>query len=136
MGLLAALNWLFNDYRSRSGETVTFEQSGLEQRFSPQLEITAFRIIQEALTNVIRHAVNKQVNIKAWLDERAVNLQIVDHGVGFDPHLVLSERLSSGLSGMFERARLLGGELVIESSAGIGTTLTVNLPLNHEAEGS
>ncbi|MEI7990255.1 MAG: histidine kinase N-terminal 7TM domain-containing protein, partial [Chloroflexota bacterium] len=136
MGLLAALNWLFNDYRSRTGETVNFEQSGLEQRFSPQVEITAFRIIQEALTNVIRHAVNKQVNIKAWLDERAVNLQIVDHGVGFDPHLVLSERLSSGLSGMFERARLLGGELVIESSAGIGTTLTVNLPLNHEAEGS
>ncbi len=134
MGLLPALNWLFNDYQNHTGEVVIFEQTGLEQRFLPQLEITAYRIIQEALTNIIRYAGDKQVYVNAWADEQSLNLQVVDRGVGFDPVATLSQRSSSGLSGMRERARLLGGELVIESSPGAGTILTVRLPVNPGTE--
>jgi PAS domain S-box-containing protein len=130
MGLIPALNWLCKDYQIRTGEPVEIKQTGLDRRFPPQLEIAVFRIIQEALTNVIRHAGNKRVIIRAWTDEQSINLQITDYGVGFDPVVVLSEHVSSGLSGMSERARLLGGELLIESYPGAGTTLTTRLPLN------
>jgi PAS domain S-box-containing protein len=130
LGLLPALNWLFNDYKTETGEAVVFEQTGLNQRFSSQLEITVYRIVQEALTNVIQHAGTRQVCIRALADADSFNLQIVDHGVGFDPATILSGHLSSGLSGMRERARLLGGEMVIESAPGAGTVLTIYLLLN------
>ena len=93
------------------------------------MEITAYRIIQEALTNVMRHAGNSQVYVNAWTDEHSLNLQVMDYGVGFDPEVVLANGASSGLSGMRERARLLGGELTIESGLGKGTRITIKLPL-------
>ena len=92
------------------------------------MEITAYRITQEALTNVLRHAGKCQVEVYAWADEQSLNLQIRDFGVGFCPSVSL-EGLSSGLSGMRERVRLLGGELEIESVPGEGTALTAILPL-------
>jgi PAS domain S-box-containing protein len=129
MGLVPAVNWLFKDYQAETGEPVVFKQTLGELRFSPQVEITAYRIIQEALTNVIRHARNKQVYIHAWIDTQSLHLQIVDNGVGFDPQKVFTEHVSSGLSGMRERVQQLGGELLIESSPGTGTVLTAHLPV-------
>ena len=129
LGLLPALNWLFKNYQSQSGEPVTFIHSGLERRFPAQVEITAYRIIQEALTNVMRHAGNKQVAISIQADDQQLNLKIVDFGAGFDPGVAHSRRVSSGLSGMRERANLLGGKMVIESAPGKGTCLTVRLPV-------
>jgi signal transduction histidine kinase len=129
MGLLPTLDWLFGSYQTQSKETVHFEQHGMERRFPPQVEITAYRIIQEALTNVMRHAVNRQVAVNVWADEQFLNLQIQDFGVGFDPVEALSRGVSSGLSGMRERARLLGGEMMIESRPGAGACLTARLPV-------
>jgi signal transduction histidine kinase len=129
MGLLQALFWLFENYQTQTGEPVEFEYAALEQRFSPMVEITAYRIVQEAMTNVIRHARNKHIYVNVWANEHDLNLQIMDRGGGFDLGTVLSKRTSSGLSGMRERARLLGGDLVIESEIGAGTCLTARLPL-------
>jgi PAS domain S-box-containing protein len=127
-GLFSALNWLFNDYQKQTGQVIQFEQTGLEKRFPPMVEISAYRIVQEALTNIIRHAGNLQVYVHIWADEETLNLQIVDHGKGFDPATLTLQQISSGLSGMRERARLLNGEMVIESAPGQGTALSVRLP--------
>jgi PAS domain S-box-containing protein len=134
LGLIPALNWLFRDYQARTGESVFFEHSGLERRFSPRLEVSSYRIIQEALTNVIRHAGNKQVYIHVWVQEPFLCLEVLDHGVGFDLAWIQSMHASSGLSGMVERAHLLGGELRIQSSPGAGTRLTARLPVNPDEE--
>jgi PAS domain S-box-containing protein len=131
MGLLPALRWLFKNYQAQTGEPVSFQHTNVDQRFPPPVEITAYRIIQEALTNVIRHAGNKQAQVDAWADEQALNVQIVDHGKGFDPAITLKQHESSGLSGMRERARLLGGELVVESTPGAGTSLAARLPFTN-----
>ena len=128
-GLLPALLWLFDSYQSQSGETVSFEHLGMERRFPPQVEIVAYRIVQEALTNIMRHAGNRHVVIHAQADEQTINLQIRDFGIGFDPAVTLSNSASSGLSGMFERARLVNGKITIESAPGKGTRLTVRLPV-------
>ena len=129
LGLLPALNWLFKNYQAQCGEAVTFEHSALNMRFAPHVEITAYRIIQQALTNVVRHAGNKKVTVKIWIDSQNLNLQIRDFGVGFNPKAALAKGGSSGLSGMIERARLVGGEIDIQSAPGKGATLSARLPL-------
>jgi len=134
MGLLPTLEWLFENYQNQTGKAVEFKCSTLGQRFPPVVEITAYRIIQESLTNVIRHAENKQVYVNIWTDEHNLNLQIMDRGGGFDLGTVLAQGKSSGLSGMRERARLLGGDLVIETDPSAGTCLTVRLPLDSNAK--
>ncbi len=133
LGLLAALLWLFKNYKAQTGQAVDFEYSGLDRRFSPPLEITVYRIVQEALTNVIRHAGVTQVGVNIWSDNQSLNLQIVDRGKGFDAAEALARHDSSGLSGMRERARLLGGELVVESTPGEGTSLSLRLPFPSQA---
>ena len=127
-GLLPALDWLFSNYHAQSGIKVNFTQHGLEERFDPRVEITAYRIAQESLTNIMRHAQNGLVDVDIWTDENTLNMQIRDFGVGFDPVVVLSHGLTSGLSGMRERARLLGGEITIVSAPGKGTCLAIRLP--------
>jgi signal transduction histidine kinase len=81
------------------------------------------------LTNITRHAGVTKARVHIWLDKESLNLQITDQGSGFDMATLQSPQESSGLSGMRERARLLGGELVIESTPGAGTSLTAILPL-------
>jgi signal transduction histidine kinase len=93
------------------------------------LEITAFRIVQEALTNVARHAGVRQVNVDVWANPVSLGARIEDEGRGFPVEAALAAR-SSGLEGMRERSRLVGGRLVIESEPGKGTRLSVELPLN------
>jgi PAS domain S-box-containing protein len=129
LGLLPTLNWLFENYEARTQQPVIFQHSGLDQDFSPRLGIVVYRIAQEALTNVVRHAQHKKVFVDIWLDKHYFYLRIMDHGGGFDIKKMLITSKSTGLSGMRERARLLGGELVIESTPGDGTTLTASLPL-------
>lgn len=129
MGLHATLTWLFRSYQEQTGSQVEFQWTGPEQRFPPPVEITAYRIIQEALNNIIRHASNKQAAIIVWTDETCLNLIIEDKGDGFDVEKAFSVGKSTGLSGMRERARLLGGELTIESILGSGTTISASIPM-------
>jgi len=130
LGLLPALLWQFNRYTESSNIQVTLEQAGLEERFDPGVETAAYRIVQEALTNVARHAGVTEATVRVWSNDDMLCVVIEDHGVGFDSRAALDSHSSSGLTGMRERALLLGGHLYIEATSGVGCRLTVELPLN------
>jgi two-component system sensor kinase len=99
---------------------------------APEVETAAYRIVQEALTNIARHSGVTQASVRAWTDGCVLTLEVEDGGCGFDPELVLAARESSGLAGMRERATILGGRLAVESQAGTGTRLTAELLIGDE----
>ncbi|MCI0461071.1 MAG: PAS domain S-box protein [Gemmataceae bacterium] len=134
LGLLPALLWLLDRCTEQTGVRVTFEHRGLEGRFRPEVETAAYRIVQEALTNVARHAEISEAAVRASCDERRLQIVVEDRGRGFDGEAVRSGPATGGLSGMRERAALLGGRLVIQSIPGAGTTLNAELPLDHPGE--
>ena len=130
LGLLPTLLWHFERYTNQTGVQVTFKHTAMkERRFPTEIETAAYRIIQEALTNVARHADTDRVTVRVWADEEQLHIQVVDEGVGFDPDAVLQTGNSNGLNSMLERTALLGGNLVIEASPGAGTHILVELPL-------
>jgi signal transduction histidine kinase len=128
LGLIVALDWHFKRYSKQTGIQVQFKHAQLPDRLPPQVETAVFRIAQEALTNVARHAHVKDVAVRLWLDAERLGLQVRDTGAGFAVADALAQRTSTGLSGMKERAELLGGEFILESAPGEGTCLTVELP--------
>jgi len=130
LGLLSALLWHFERYTKRTGVQVDFKYQGLEgRRFDPGIETAACRIIQEALTNVARHARTTAVEVRVWVDDITLNLHVEDRGAGFDAQ-VLRGVSSSGLAGMQERASILGGVFTIDTNPGGGTHLAAELPLS------
>jgi PAS domain S-box-containing protein len=136
LGLLPAFLCLFERYSAQTNVHVAFEHSGLDRRFSPEVETAAYRIVQEALTNVARHADVRRATVRAWADGSTVTVQVADEGIGFDPSVALSTANSSGVMGMRERAALLGGHLTLESVPGSGTRLCAEFPLNNGWEGT
>jgi signal transduction histidine kinase len=134
LGLIPALLWLFQRYTSQTGIKVVFEQSGMEERFSMQLETAAYRIVQEALTNTARYAATDQATVRLWRNAELLCVNVRDCGNGFVPEAVVSKRSTAGLAGMSERAKLLGGRLRIESSPGEGTMLSAELPVTLREE--
>jgi PAS domain S-box-containing protein len=128
VGLVAAVQHEVADWSARTGVEVRFQAVGLgSQRFPPEVETVLYRVVQEALTNVLRHANARLVSV---VIERANGLAIAiieDNGIGFDPDAAAGGgRL--GLLGMRERVALLGGMLEVESSPGAGTTVIARLP--------
>src|SRR5439155_26342214 len=127
LGLVPALLWLFQRCAAQTNVQVTFEHSDLGRRFSSEVETAAYRIVQEALTNVARHAGVKQATVRMWANGSMLGMQIEDRGIGFDVRSTPVTTL--GLTGMRERVHALGGELTLESSPGRGTRVTAELPL-------
>jgi PAS domain S-box-containing protein len=133
LGLLAALEWHFARYTSQANINVNFKHDGLEaQRFDRKIETAAYRIVQEALTNVARHAGVDRVEVNVSASDKALRIRVEDQGSGFAPDS-LPARATVGLSGMRERARILGGRLRIAAIPGRGTCLTAALPLNKKS---
>lgn len=131
LGLLPALLWHIDRYMAQTRMRVQFTHCSLEgRRFTPAIEIATYRIIQEALTNVARHARVSEVEIEVWVTEDELRIQVRDVGVGFEPKIALAQAASAGLLGMRERAALAGGHLTIESAPGKGTTITVIFPIS------
>lgn len=131
LGLLPALLGLFDHYTAQTGVEVIPEHRGLKnQRFTTEIETAAYRIVQEALTNVARHAGVDRVVVRLWVIQNILGVQIEDRGVGFELESAFASRTSSGLSGMRERVTLLGGQFEVESKVGVGTTLTAQLPVS------
>jgi len=121
------LVWQLQRYVAQTGIRVDLEHSGLEgKRFPPAVETAAYRIVQEALTNVARYAGVPTAAVRLWLDQDVLHVQVEDRGAGFNGPAPAG--VSSGLSGMQERAVLLGGQLSVESQPGAGTRLTAELP--------
>ena len=130
LGLLSSLEWFFKRYTRQMQIEVAFTHHGLEEQYGEEIDITVFRIVQEALTNVARHAQTNKVSVSLWQSEGNIRLLIHDEGVGFDVEQSLHRYLSSGLSGMIERVEALSGVIVITSKSGAGTHIEVHLPLD------
>ncbi len=129
LGLLPTLLWHFKRYTDVTGIKVLFQHAGIEnKRFPTEIETATYRIIQEALTNVARHASADQVMVWVVDDSQGLNIQIMDNGEGFDFSSTLLSGKASGLVGIRERAELLGGSLTVQSDPGQGTRLEVDFP--------
>jgi len=131
MGLLPTLQWHMERFEAQTSIHIIFESNKIQKRFSSEIETAAYRIIQEALTNVARHTQVKEVFVGLVVQDNALWIEIVDQGAGFDPSVVTGSP-TSGLSGMRERASLAGGYMVIESFLNQGTQIAVKLPLTDE----
>ncbi len=131
LGLLPSLLWHFERLGTQTGLEVTFIHSGLENKLLQTINYAAFRIIQEALTNVAKYAGVREAEVRVESDGKRLLIQITDRGRGFDVAEALS-RPTLGLSNMRERAELLGGTYEISSAPGAGTTVTAEIPLPGE----
>jgi signal transduction histidine kinase len=128
-GLPAALEWLTKDFHRRSGVACQLDV-GIERTELPREMATAlFRIVQESLTNVMRHAAARRVQVELWDEGDDLHLRVQDDGRGVCDDERQGER-SFGLLGMRERALLLGGEFQINRRPEGGTTVCVRVPLN------
>ena len=136
LGLRPSLEWFFERYTRQVQINVDFSHDKLDQHHGGDIDITVFRIIQEALTNVARHAQTDKVKVRLWQDEHTLNMIIQDDGVGFDVEQTLHKNLSSGLSGMGERVKALSGSINIESEPGTGVRIVVHLPLGEISRSS
>lgn len=129
LGLVPALLWLFTRYTAQNQVEVAFKHASMERRFAANIEIAAYRIVQEALTNIARYARVHEASVYVWSTEELLGVQIEDHGAGFTLAGLHEQYISSGIAGMRERARLLGGDLIIETAPGAGTAIFASLPL-------
>lgn len=130
LGLVAALEQLSHSMNTE-WLSIRFKAVGLGGELLPKdLEIALYRIVQEALTNVIHHAQASHIGILLELIDSKVKIFVEDDGIGFDVNL-LSEIDRLGLVGMRERAEMFGGTLTVESSSGKGTAVIVEVPIGH-----
>lgn len=133
LGLIPALRWFAESRLKASGLHVQWEIGGDERRLEPEAETALFRIGQEALSNVLRHAGAKHVKLCLDFSPRSVTLCVSDDGEGFEVEPVLARRDESGrglgLLGMRERVELLGGVFSVESEPGKGTMVQARVPL-------
>lgn len=127
LGLLPTLQSHLQDFAQKTGVQVDFKHAGLEAELAQDVSTCAYRVIQEALTNVVRHARASRVTVQAEVNDRTLAIQVADNGAGFNPGGVGST--SSGLRGMRERAQFLGGTFSLESTLSGGTRISVRLPL-------
>ncbi len=131
LGLVPAVEMLAQSMSRPDGPIVTLSVEGEIRRLTPERELALYRIVQEALNNVVKHAQAKQARVKLKQDH-ALHVSVVDDGVGFDvPDRVnaLVDLGHFGLIGMRERAELIGAYLTIQSTPGHGTAIELHLPL-------
>ncbi|MFC1969208.1 PAS domain S-box protein [Chloroflexota bacterium] len=128
LGLLPALLWYFERYNAQTQVRVNFKHSGISGGIPVEIGTAIYRVIQEALTNIARHADVNKVNVRVWVNEDTLCLRVEDKGIGFNPDQ-LPIGTSAGISGMTERVYLLGGKFTISSAPEKGTTVDAELPL-------
>jgi len=126
-GILATLQWYGHRFNSRTGIAITVEGEEPDPRMSADIEITLFRIYQEALTNISKHAKASNVTVNFYKKDGGHRLIIIDNGSGFDTAELnkYAEQASWGLVTMSERADSIGASFEIESKPGIGTRVIV-----------
>ncbi len=133
LGLEAAIEWQLEEFQKRTDISCTFRGNMEEDALDVEKTTTAFRILQEALTNVVRHAQAGRVEVVLTGNANEVTMLVRDDGRGITD----SERYhprSIGLLGMRERARMQGGTLEVQGVAGEGTTVSLRLPLTAREE--
>jgi signal transduction histidine kinase len=126
-GLVAALERLADSFAEQSGISVDFQAALADERLPDEAETALYRIVQESLTNVVKHAQARRVSILLTRKDGAVKAVVEDDGRGFDPERIREDGF--GLVGMRERLALLGGRLEIESASDAGTTVAAEVPV-------
>jgi signal transduction histidine kinase len=126
LGLRAALEDLAERVSNGAGIELTTDLSIASERLDPELETVVYRLVQEALTNIAKHADAAGVTLQVTQAEGRLDVLVSDDGSGFDPD---AERTGFGLTGMRERVELVGGQLQIESKPGSGTRVGAMVPL-------
>jgi signal transduction histidine kinase len=127
-GLVAALERLTQSFGEQTGMSVHFQQTWpTSDRLPAEIETALYRIVQESLTNIVKHARAASVSVVLTRKDDSVSVVVEDDGVGFEPHRAREGGI--GLAGMRERVALLGGRLAIESRPGAGTTFVAEVPL-------
>ena len=132
LGLLPAVKWLVKQKSDESGVDIVLKISGKEQRLMPEMELILFRIVQEALNNMTKHAQATKADVQIEFASSHVIASIHDNGKGFElPETVgdLSHAGKLGLVGMQERVSLINGSLIIKSEKDQGTLVTVSVPI-------
>ena len=127
-GLVPALERLTDSFAEQTGISVDFQASLTAGRLPTEIETALYRIVQESLTNIVKHARAGSVSVVLTRKEDAVSVVVEDDGIGFEPGRPRDGGL--GLLGMQERVALLGGRLAIESRPGAGTTFVAEVPLS------
>ncbi len=134
LGLLAAIRWYCNDVSDHTGITINLVNHGKKPVLSEDIRAVVFRIAQEAITNVVRHANASIIDIQLDYTEDDIYLRVEDNGQGFNTDVITKKKPGKptawGLLGMVERAALVGGTCNIFSHPGKGTLIEVNVPIN------
>jgi PAS domain S-box-containing protein len=132
LGLMPALEWLTGELTKEYGVKTSLKVIGSERRFSPEAELILFRIVQEALRNIAKHAQAIKAEVKVEFDKYRVQVTIKDDGAGFELPQSLGDLVQTGklgLAGMQERVQLLSGSLKLKSEVGGGTTIVAKVPI-------
>ncbi|MGC8838795.1 MAG: GAF domain-containing protein [Anaerolineae bacterium] len=139
LGLPAALRWLAETRLEANGIRVQLEEDPALGRLPQEVEIALFRVVQEAISNILRHSGARNVAISLQKRDACLDLKVADDGVGFDMEEVIHGPDTSrglGLLGMAERVQLLGGQFYISSTPGEGTYIQAQIPLGSAGAGS
>ncbi len=131
LGIVAALRWYLDRISTRAGFQTHFDASGIDTRLGTDIETTCFRIVQEALTNIVRHARAQNVEVRIQKNGADLYLTIRDDGIGFNVDEAKEKAIhggSLGVLGMQERSSLAGGSLEIQSALNQGTEIRVKIP--------
>lgn len=135
-GLTKAIEWMVEQLGAGSPVKFSTELDNIDGLLAPELEINLYRIVQEGLNNITRHAGARQVILELKREQAGVSVSILDDGLGFDVEKMRNDpdaRRGLGLAGMKERAEYLGGSFDLQSAPGRGTRVTVRVPLPREA---
>ncbi len=133
LGLIPAIEWQAQDFKQNTGIACDCRLPDEDFSLDNEKATAVFRILQEALTNVARHARASRVSINFYCEDDAVTLEVTDNGIGITPAQI-DHFMSLGLLGMKERAMIFGGDLDIRGVPGQGTNLKLIIPLNDKKE--
>jgi signal transduction histidine kinase len=135
LGLIPTLRWYAQNFSKRLGIDSQFQAIGFEEKLPSQIETAFYRIVQEALNNISKHAEASQVEISLEQKDSTIYASIIDNGRGFDLDKVLhpeSPERGFGIIGMQERISFLGGKIDIQSRPGFGTRIHIEVPNKEE----
>ncbi|WP_144934294.1 sensor histidine kinase [Paenibacillus sp. 32O-W] len=135
LGLIPTLHKFVQDFEEKSKIRTRFELAGREKRLPSEMEVAVYRLIQEAFSNVLKHAKATYISLTITFQKHMTQIVIKDNGIGFNVEEMESKMITSshyGLIGMQERIDLLEGKIDIESKKGEGTKITMLIPINPE----
>jgi signal transduction histidine kinase len=128
LGIEAAIKWMAKNFQNRTGISCKVVVPRVDRILDPTRSTAIFRIVQEALTNIMRHAAASQVNVRMEKKDNALVLEVRDNGIGIKDDRIFDSK-SLGLIGIRERVLLLEGEVLISGKPGEGTVVRVTLPV-------